>query len=191
MSRAYKVRVRESLTRDLRAEDRIESCIELLEILPPERMADLLRSELKQRGFEDRPDGTMVRSKGNGTTTTVDPCTGRVTVEATAGENVVIEGEREGFAYDDYGPGHKSTREKLQREVRADLERRADDQAGRLQSRATELLENELKELKREMAEVVHRVTAEALKAKARSLGDIKEITEDPEAGSLTIKLEV
>jgi hypothetical protein len=38
---------------------------------------------------------------------------------------------------------------------------------------------------------VVNRVTAEALKRKAASLGQIKEMTEDPQAGSLTIVVEV
>ena len=37
----------------------------------------------------------------------------------------------------------------------------------------------------------MNRVTAEALKIKAAPMGQIKEITEDEEAGSLTIVVEV
>ena len=40
-------------------------------------------------------------------------------------------------------------------------------------------------------AEAVNRITAEALKKKAASLGQIKEMTEDPQSGSLTITVEV
>jgi hypothetical protein len=39
--------------------------------------------------------------------------------------------------------------------------------------------------------QVVNRVTAEALKRKAAQMGRIKEMTEDPQAGSLTIVVEV
>ena len=46
-------------------------------------------------------------------------------------------------------------------------------------------------ELEQEMAQVVNKVTIEALKEKARSMGEIKEISENAEAGELTIKLEV
>jgi hypothetical protein len=46
MSRAYRIRVSESLNRTLQAEDEVCSQIELLEVLPPEQMAELLRDEL-------------------------------------------------------------------------------------------------------------------------------------------------
>jgi len=48
-----------------------------------------------------------------------------------------------------------------------------------------------LGDVRKEMDEVVNRVTAEALKRKAAQLGQIKEMTEDPQAGSLTIVVEV
>ena len=86
MSRAYRIRVRESLRRVIRAHDRVSTQLELLEVLPPEQMAQLLREELDQ---------------------------------------------------------------------------------------------------------AVNRITAEALKQKAAQIGQIKELTEDPQSGSLTIVLEV
>jgi hypothetical protein len=45
--------------------------------------------------------------------------------------------------------------------------------------------------LKKELNGAINRVTAEALKQKAAQIGQIKEVTEDPESGSLTIKVEV
>jgi hypothetical protein len=51
MSRAYRIRVRESLKRILRAKDQVSTQLELLEILPAEEMAGLLAQELECRGF--------------------------------------------------------------------------------------------------------------------------------------------
>ena len=42
MSRAYRIRVQESLRRRIAAEDAVTTQLELLEVLPPEQMADLL-----------------------------------------------------------------------------------------------------------------------------------------------------
>ena len=55
----------------------------------------------------------------------------------------------------------------------------------------TDQLEAQLGDLRQELDQAVNRVTAEALKRKAAQLGQIKEITEDPQAGSLTIVVEV
>ena len=55
MSRAYRITVKESDTRHLKAGDEICTQLEILEILPPEDMAALLKEELKKRGFDQRP----------------------------------------------------------------------------------------------------------------------------------------
>ena len=46
MSRAYRITVKESETRHLKAGDEICTDLEILEILPPEDMGTLLRNEL-------------------------------------------------------------------------------------------------------------------------------------------------
>ena len=55
----------------------------------------------------------------------------------------------------------------------------------------TDRLEAQLGDIRKELHQAVNRVTAEALKQKAAQLGQIKEVTEDPQSGSLTIKVEV
>lgn len=190
MSRAYRIRVKESLARDIRAEDSIETCLEILEVLPPEQMGELLARELEGRGFERQDDGTLVR-RDDDVTITVEPCTGKVIIQAEAVEHVEIEGNREGYGYDDVGPARRQIEDRLSKELKADLEKKAEQHAVRTQSAATGKLEQELEELRPELAEVVNRVTAEALKQKAGQMGQIKEIHEDPESGSLTIKVEV
>jgi hypothetical protein len=190
MSRAYRIQVKETLKRTLKGEDKISTELEMLEVLPADQMADLLRHELEQRGFTDACDGTVRRKDGD-VTVSVDPKTGTVTVQAEASEDVELQGSREGISYDDVGPGSKSVKQNLQKELQKDLEKRAEQRQSELQGKATEQLEGKLADLQKELGEAVNRVTAEALKQKAAQLGSIKEISEDPQAGSLTITVEV
>src|SRR5687767_11500612 len=124
MSRAYRIRVSETLTRTLRAEDSVCTQLELLEVLPPEQMAELLREELERRGFEAQ-DGQLVRREGD-VTTVIDPATGAVTVGAGTVEDVELHGQREGLAYDDLGPGEKNVRQALQKQLKQDLDKQAE-----------------------------------------------------------------
>ncbi len=189
MSRAYRIRVQESLRRRIAADDAVTTQLELLEVLPPEQMADLLRDELKRRGFEER-DGNLVRENA-GVTATIDAKTGEVTVRAQASEQVDLAGQREGIAYDDIGPNRKKMERDLGQRLRQDLEKQAEHEQSKLQTKATDRLAAALGDLEKELSGVVNRVTAEALKQKAAQIGQIKEMTEDPETGSLTIKVEV
>lgn len=189
MSRAYRIKVRESLRRVIRAHDRVSTQLELLEVLPPGQMAQLLTEELKGRGFEEK-GGALVR-KQKGVTVSVDPKTGTVTVEAEAAHEAALEGEKEGRAFDDMGPSGRAVQKQLREQLKKDLEKQAEQKAAELQSKVTDALERELGDLRRELDQAVNRVTAEALKQKAAQLGQIKEMTEDPQTGSLTIVVEV
>ncbi len=189
MSRAYRVRVTESLRRTLTAEDEVCSQIELLEVLPAEQMAELLKRELADRGFTER-DGVMTRTD-DGVTVTIDPACGEVSLTAAAERALDLEAEREGLAYEDIGPAEKTVRKALQRQLQSDLGQQAEHEQERLQAEATKKLEGRLADLQKELNQAINRVTAEALKRKAAQLGAIKEMTEDPQTGSLTIKIEV
>ncbi len=190
MSRAYRITVRESLTRELKGSDEISTKLEVLEILPPEQMAKLLTEELKTRGFQEQEDGTLVRKDGK-VTITVEPCTGEVTVKSEAGETVTLEAKRDTTGYDDIGPGERGLRDRVREQLKQDLERKAERETERLQSKATQELERRLEELQPELGQVVNKITREALKQKAQQLGTVKEIAEDDETGNLTIKVEV
>jgi hypothetical protein len=189
MSRAYRIRVSESLNRTLRAEDSVSTQLELLEVLPCEQMAALLREELKRRGFEECED-QLVRTDGD-LTTTIDPASGTVTVQAESAQEIELQGQREGFGYDDFGPGEKNVRKALAKQLKDDLSKQAEHEQDKLQSAATKRLEGHLTDLRQELNGAVNRVTAEALKQKAAQIGHIKEVTEDVQSGSLTIKVEV
>jgi hypothetical protein len=189
MSRAYRIRVRESLRRVISAEDKVSTQLEVLDILPCEQMAELLRQELAGRGFE-RDGAEMVRTR-DGITVRVDPESGEVSVASELCEKLELEAEKETRAYTDVGPTAQKTKQALREDVQRDLEKQAETRQGNLQGKATEKLEAVVGELRKELDQAVNKVTAEALKQKAAQLGQIKEMTEDPQTGSLTIVLEV
>ena len=162
----------------------------MLEILPAERMAELLKKALKERGYEEQEDGTMTRKEGN-TTVKVDPKTCEVSVKSDVTEEVGLEAKREVSGYDDVGPKQQELRERAKQQLSDDLEKKAEKETERLQQRASEELEKKLCDLQPELSDVVNKVTREALKEKAQQLGTIKEISEDERTGELTMKIEV
>ena len=190
MSRSYRISVRECVSKVIRAEDRVSTNLEILEVLPPEQMAGLLSDELERRGFRREGDGAQVR-RGQGVTVTVDPAKGAVTVQAEAAEDVKLEATRDGRSFAESGDQAERVRETLRGELQRDLQKKASDRETGLQTKVTDRLEAQLGALRQELDQAVNRVTAEALKRKAAQLGRIKEITEDPQAGSLTIVVEV
>jgi hypothetical protein len=114
-----------------------------------------------------------------------------MTVQAEAQEQVKLEGEKQGLGYDDTGPAERATRAALRKALAQDLEKQAQQREASLQSEVTSKLEAQLGDLRKELDQVANRVTADALKRKAAQLGQIKELTEDPQSGSMTIVLEV
>jgi hypothetical protein len=190
MSRAYRITVKESESRHLKAGDEIGTQLEILEILPPEDMATLLREELKRRGFEEQDDGTMVRKDGD-VTVRIDPCTGEVTVKAETEETVSQEARRDATGFNDVGPNENSLRDRVKEQLKQDLDKKFEQEQSRLQNKATEELEKHLNEIQPEISQIVNQVTRDALKQKAQQMGTVKEVSEDAESGSLTIKVEV
>ena len=190
MSRAYRITVKESESRHLKAGDEIGTRLEILEILPPEDMATLLKDELKNRGFEEQEDGTLLRRDGD-VTVRVDPCSGEVTVKAESEATVSQEAKRDATGFNDVGPNESTLRDRVKEQLKQDLDKKFEQEQSRLQNQATEQLEKKLQELQPEISEVVNKVTRDALKQKAQQLGTVKEVSEDAETGSLTIKLEV
>src|SRR5262245_14912383 len=95
MSRAYRIKVRESLRKVVRASDHICTQVELLGILPADQMAQLLAAELERRGFQRQGD-RVVRTT-DGITVAVDVASGEVTVQAAASREINVEAENTGW----------------------------------------------------------------------------------------------
>jgi hypothetical protein len=189
MSRSYRLRVRETLRRVIRASDHVSSQLELLEILPPEQMGELLAKELADQGFERR--GNQAVKKRKDVTITVELDSGNVTVSAESQQKVELAAEKHRVVYDESRSQRSSAEAQLREEARQSLEKDADKQRQELQKQVTERLEGELADLRQELDRAVNRATAAALKVKASQLGQIKTLTEDPASGSLTIVVEV
>jgi hypothetical protein len=188
MSRAYRIRLSESLRRHIEVDDGIQSKLELLDILPPEQTAALLERELEAAGFEQREDGQWVRVDEDGVEVRVDAQTATVTVAASADADLELSRERVVTAW---AENDAATRERGQKAIERELEDEAARHEKDLQAQVTEALEGKLGDLRRELDQISNRVTAEALKQKAASLGEVQEISEDPETGSLTIRVKV
>jgi hypothetical protein len=189
MSRAYRIKVRESLSRVLRASDHVSTQLEILAILPPADTAALLAEALQQRGFEPRGN-QLVREQG-GVTVAVDPATATVTVQAAASKEVTLEAERQGYSFDEDGRHSREAKKALSAELQQALAEKADKQEAELQGKLTDRLEAQLGDIRQELNQVVNQVTATALKRKAAQMGQIKEVTEDAQTGSMTIVVEV
>mgnify|MGYP005855089941 CR=1 FL=1 len=196
MSRAYRIEVKERLRTILKGEDRVSTRLELLDILPRDQMAKLLADELKRRGFEltdpAQPDGPLERTREDGLVVEIDPRSSEVVVRLERERETEIEGSKVGVGDTDYGKkGEHSLTRKLREDLLKELSETARKQSGQLQREVTDQLERELSGLRAELDQAVNRVTVEALKRKAAAMGRIKEVSENPDAGAVTIVLEV
>ena len=188
MSRAYRIRISESLRRHIKVDDGIQSKLEILEILPPEQTSALLERELQAAGFEKRDDGQWVRVDEDGVEVRVEPNTGTVTVSAQADAELDLERER---VIQAWAENDATSRERGRQSLLRELEGEAEQHEKDLQAQVTEALEGKLDDLRRELDQISNRVTAEALKQKAASMGEVQEVSEDPETGSLTIRVKI
>jgi hypothetical protein len=189
MSRAYRIEVGESLSRTLSSDDEVSTQIELLPVLPEESMRRILAQELEKRGFHEE-EGKHVR-KNSGVVVTVDAKSGEVTVRAEDSERIDLSAKETGIYADDWGASQRQVEQQLSQKLREGLEEQAAAREKKLRKETTDRLERELCDVLRELDQVSNRTIGEALKIKAREMGDVKEIVEDERTGSLKIVLDV
>ena len=199
MSRAYRIEVKETLEIKTTAHDRVESKLQMLGLLPPERMAEILGEELVGEGFG--PSDSQATKKGllqkrtceaDGTELliTVDPQLGSVLVETVAQREKTFVGIRAGVVLDTI-PLAKEEKKRLQNLVLEDAKAEESREQAKTQKTATNLLEGSIADIRALMDQVVHRATLRALREKASQMGQIRSIDEDPLQKRLTIVLEV
>jgi hypothetical protein len=184
VSRAIQVRVSESIVRTIHVEDGVASPLELLPILPPARMAELLAQELAGLGFV-RDGSTCTRTEADGTEITIDLEAAIVAVKLGAGAELEASLERSTQAAIE----HKDQAEaNLRGSVLRELDAQLADQAEALRREVTARLEAKLADLKVELDGAIGRATLAALTEKAGQLGQI-ESTHQDEAGNVTIRV--
>jgi hypothetical protein len=184
VSRAIQVRVSESIVRTIHVEDGVVSPLEILPILAPERMAELLARELEALGFV-RDGGTCKRTAADGTEVTIDLAAATVAVRLGASSDLQASADRTGRV--DIG-GESAAQAKLRGEALADIDQQLAAQAETLRQAVTAQLEAKVADLKRELDGAIGRATIGALTEKAGQLGRIEETHQD-DAGNVTIRV--
>ncbi len=186
MSRAYRISVKESLSRHVQVDDGVCSTLELLPILDKDRMRELLGHELEQGGFK-RDGNTATRKEKGDIVVSIDLESGEVTVTAEGHAELNLNTERTAVVDNP----NNSDRERALRDVaKQALEREAKAEEEALRRKVTEQLEGALRDIKGELDSVVNRVTGSALKQRAAELGQVEEVHEEAN-GNLTIKIRV
>ncbi len=188
VSRAIQIRVSESVVRTIHVEDGVAAQLEVLPVLPADRMAELLAAELEKLGFVRSADGaTAARTDKDGLEVTIDLRAATVTVKLGAGADVneSIDVERT-VGEETAARAEQRIRESAQRE----LEDRVAAKTDKLRKDLTKKLEKKLGDLRKELDGAIGKTTIAALTERASQLGTIADIASD-EAGNLTIKVKL
>lgn len=186
MSRAYQIRVAESLTHHVRVDDGIQANLGLLGILGRERSASLLAEELTARGWTVE-DGVGRKELGEGIEVEIDTQTGTVTVRAHHEEQVELSATREARSYDERGAADRA---RLEAAVRAELDAKAKSADSSAQEKLGERLDQALAGVRPELDEITGAVTRRALVERAGQLGQIVEVAENA-TGEMTIRVKL
>ncbi len=186
MSRAIQIRVSESVVRTVHVEDGIQSPLEMLPILPPERMGDLLAAELAAQGFV-RDGKTATRHDPDGVVIEVDLESATVTARIGASSKIEEAIDRRANVGIER---QKVSEDALRDDVLRELDERVTNRTEALRRDITAKLEKKLGDLRKELDGAVGRATVAALTERAASLGNIQSVVED-EAGNVTIKVKL
>jgi hypothetical protein len=186
MSRAYRIRVSETVSHHVHVEDGVCAKLTLLGILHPDRMGTLLGDELAQRGFTIE-DGVATREQGE-ITVEVELATATITVSARAEQEIDVTATATVRAA---RADAEISKEQAHGAVAGDLQRQRAQLDRAAQKQLTATLDQALAALTDELAEAIDAVTRTALKERAAQLGEIKEITENAETGEMTIRVKL
>lgn len=187
MSRVYTIKVAERVRRVVHLEDSVKTKLELLDVLPPEGMSGVLARELERRGFTIE-DGKAVRIEDDGIVIEVDLESAEVTVGLARETEIEKDDISRGRST---APRDKKLEKKLKDQLRDRLEDEVDREREEQQDELTKQLEQALADIQAELDQIGNRVTADALKEKAASMGEVTSVEEDEQTGSVTIKVKV
>ena len=195
MSQSYVIRVSASVSETVDAADKRTKSLQLTEIVPCDEQAEILRDELRDRGWEE-----VEGSEGQVWEKTDGKVRQQIDLESMTHEaqvelkrtlererTITVRGDKD---FED--PDDRRTKEEasLQRAIAVtDEERNEVHQA--MQREIAETLDESEEARTEEVNEVIAAVYAESLKRKARRMGSVTEMRESQEGGEfeLVIKL--
>jgi hypothetical protein len=185
MSRAYRIKVSDSVFKVIHVDDGVSAPLDLLPVLPAESMKHILKRVLEDQGFEI--EGNIARrTEEDGIVIEIDLDQSEIRlkveeetkIEAKAAVDVVADPTKK-----------EQARSKAKSELKKKIEGKIERTEKQMQLRVTDKLEGKLRDLREEIDRITNKATAEALKERARQMGEIEELHEDPESGSLTIRV--
>ncbi len=184
MSKAYQIRVQETVRRHVVVSDGVETRLDLLDLLPAPEQNAMLGAELEKKGFRVEGD-RAVRTEEDGVEIVVDLSTRKVWVGKHTERDVERVVDRIVL----------SATEKLTEKTRAAVVEAATSDIEitrrKEQRDLTASIERRLGDLRAELDAIVVAVTQQALKKKAAQIGEIESIEQDEETGSMTIRVRV
>ena len=180
-------------TDTVHVEDAIRLDVRLLPVMPEDAMKALLREQLREQGWVDQPDGTMVRVLEDGAEATLEADARAVTlrvkstrtVQATVSVTVTNKDKSEG---------------QVEREAAAALDVAAADRLKALATERREALEREHvkaltarePEVRAALQEPLNRTYRKALEQRAREIGELESLKESGDArGSYEVTIVV
>lgn len=187
MSRAYQIRVSETLTHHVHVDDGIQANLGLLGILGRERQASLLATELEAHGWTVT-DGIGRKQLSDEVEIEIDTATGTITVRAHHEEDVQLSADRSGTSYTPDGSAGEKDRLKAQARAEIDSKARSLDEAAR--QKLTEKLDAALAAVRPELDEITSAVTRGSLIERAGQMGQIVEVAENA-AGEMSIRVKL
>lgn len=189
MSRPYVISLSETVTREIVADDGVECTLSILNVLPAEQMQPILEQELTRRGFQQEA-GSWTRTSETGIRVEVNAASRKVSITKKAQKTLTVTGS--GSVHGDTDD-RSDVREKHLQEAAQRAQENANKQLEALREKERAAITAELRAgiepLTKELDQIALRVTQEALTTKARTLGDVVSQREDPETGSMVIRV--
>ena len=185
MSFPYRVTVTRTVQETVSEKDQSKNKVDLTPILESGRMRDLLVEALKKRGFKEQADGTLVRTQ-DGVTETFDPKTMEVTATSEASGDIkkekTVEARGDTWRREEADRSRKHVEAEVGKRLEKELavtEAERQEKQRELAAEAQRRLSDSEKRRMQDLNDATLDVYSEALKEKARTLGEVKEVHEN------------
>jgi len=189
MSQVYQVRLTSSISRTLRASDRMRHRVELSDILDEAQMKDILREVLREAGWEEKEDGKFETKGPNGETLVWDLDSNEVTATLEDERDVSADLDVTGRA-GSQANARQAARNRL-RQSEAQAEGQFSEAEVELGQQISEQLEQTEGERRKGLNKVLQKVYTEALKRKAEELGSVVEVNESENGDEYELTIQV
>ncbi|MEK7482995.1 MAG: hypothetical protein AABZ60_01550 [Planctomycetota bacterium] len=186
MSHPYRVTVTHCTEETLSSEDYTQCKIDLTPILPEDRMKSILEQTLEENGWtHDQERDVWVKERENGERVEINvddlTCTTFIEIEGSISKSKTVNAAGDNWN----GKNIEEERKRLEDKVRSSLERELKISETEKQKKQEELshqasnhLKNSEEARNKELNEVLVETYSHALQEKAKSLGEITEISE-------------